>query len=92
VKSLNGRGRSLASAHRIDEPLERYDDGLQNTHRRVCGPVVGMKSFWSGEETRRSGSSPLRGKVVGSNPTGPTNIVILFLRNYFCRNCFSRSY
>ena len=32
----------------------------------------GMKSFWSGEETRRNGDEPFRGKIVGSSPTGPT--------------------
>ncbi len=56
----------------ISRSLARYDDGLQNTRRRVCGPN-GMKSFWSGEETRRSGDDLFRGKVVGSIPTGPTN-------------------
>jgi hypothetical protein len=33
---------------------------------------VGMKKFWSGEETRRNGDELFRVKVVGSTPTGPT--------------------
>jgi len=31
LRSLEWWGRSLATAYRHDKPLERYDDGLQNT-------------------------------------------------------------
>jgi hypothetical protein len=54
--------------------LGRYDDGLQNVangfadHRRF-----GMKRFWSGQgKPVGAAQRCFRGKVVGSNPTGPT--------------------
>ncbi len=93
-KSFVRWGRSLATAYQTDKPLERDDDNWHaaacqplrapECEQRVCGPRKGMKNFWSGGETRRSGQAPFPGKGRRFKSCRPHQLWHAFSGVYAC--------